>query len=50
VSAGVAVAQASVSSFHLVFLVSAMLLVAAAMLSLRLPALRQQTDLAALVH
>lgn len=49
-SAGVAVAQASVSSFHVVFAVSAVMLVGAAMLSLRLPALRQQTDLAALVH
>lgn len=50
VSAGVVGAQASVSSFHLVFVGSAVLLIAAAMLSLRLPALRQQTDLAALVH
>jgi hypothetical protein len=49
-SAGVAVAQASVSSFHLVFAVSAALLLGVALLSLRLPALRQETDLAALVH
>jgi EmrB/QacA subfamily drug resistance transporter len=49
-NAGVAAAQASVSSFHLVFAVSAVMLTAAAILSLRLPALRQQTDLADLVH
>jgi EmrB/QacA subfamily drug resistance transporter len=49
-SAGVGLAQSSVDSFHLVFLVSAVLLVGAAMLSLRLPALRKQTDLADLVH
>jgi EmrB/QacA subfamily drug resistance transporter len=48
--AGVATAQASVDSFHLVFWVSAVILLAAAALSLRLPALRQQTDLAVLVH
>ena len=49
-SAGVAIAQASVNSFHVVFLISAVMLLAAAMLSLRLPALRQQTDLADIVH
>jgi len=48
--AGVATAQASVDSFHVVFWVSAVMFLAAATLSLRLPALRQQTDLAALVH
>jgi EmrB/QacA subfamily drug resistance transporter len=48
--AGVATAQASVDSFHVVFWVLAVMLLAAATLSLRLPALRQQTDLAALVH
>jgi hypothetical protein len=49
-AAGVATAQASVDSFHIVFGVLAVMLLAAATLSLRLPALRQQTDLAALVH
>jgi EmrB/QacA subfamily drug resistance transporter len=49
-SAGVAVAQASVSSFHLVFSISAVMLLAAAAVSLRLPALRQRTDLADMVH
>jgi hypothetical protein len=49
-SAGVSVAQASVSSFHLVFSISAVMLLAAATLSLRLPALRQKTDLADMVH
>jgi hypothetical protein len=49
-AAGVATAQASVDSFHVVFWVLAVMLLAAATLSLRLPALRQQTDLAALVH
>ena len=48
--AGIATAQASVDSFQVVFWVSAVMLLAAATLSLRLPALRQQTDLAALVH
>jgi len=48
--AGVATAQASVDFFHVVFWVLAVMLLAAATLSLRLPALRQQTDLAALVH
>jgi hypothetical protein len=48
--AGVATAQASVDSFHVVFWVTAVMYLAAATLSLRLPALRQQTDLAALVH
>ena len=49
-SAGVAIAQASVNSFHVVFSISAVMLLAAAMLSLRLPALRQKTDLADIVH
>jgi hypothetical protein len=46
----VAAAQASVSSFHVVFLACSVMLLGAALLSLRLPAMRQQTDLAALVH
>jgi len=49
-SAGVVVAQASVNSFHLVFAVCAVMLLGAAMLSLWLPAMRQQMDLADLVH
>ncbi|MEI8080463.1 MAG: MFS transporter [Actinomycetes bacterium] len=50
IATGSGLPQASVASFHAVFWVNAAALALVAALSLLLPRLRQQTDLAALVH